>query len=308
MSDEETVGQAVKPASERMVQFYEDVIPVAQLEDGRIYVPIHPIANALGLAPVGQRSRVLRDEVMAEDVLIVTMHGSDGKRRSMLSIPIQQIPGYLFGVDISRVKLELREKLIRYKRECFDALWQAMVGTMPALPAPAKYALDVPSERELTSAEKALALATAVQQLAAAQVEQEQRMVGLEAGVGQLGERQDQMANFLRPFILETRRLLAVYDGRLDTIEARLVTVTEAEASEIGLAVKNLAYELEQRGVANGYARVHSVLHRRFDVRSYHVMPHEKYEAVLAWLRSWYDEVIAKPVKEQASGNEGGDA
>ena len=302
MSDEEVVGPAVEPVAEYQVKFYEDTIPVAQLADGRVYVPIHPIADALGLGVKSQRDRVLRHPVMAEDVQVVNMHGSDGKRRGMLAIPLQQLPGFLFGVDTNRVKPELQEKLLRYQRECFDALWQATVGNL-ALPASATApAIDAPAGRELTSAEKALAMATALQQLAAAQVAMERRMDGLEADHKQLGERVGIIADFLRPFIQETRRLLTDQAGRLDTIEARLTTVTEAEASEIALAVKNLAAELEKRGVANGYARVHGTMHRLYDVRSYHVLPHQKYERVLKWLRGWYDEVITQP--ESSSGKQ----
>jgi len=294
--DEEVVGPAVEPIAAYQVKFYEDIIPVAQLADGRIYVPIRPITDALGLSSRGQRLRVLRHPVMAEDVQAVNMHGSDGKRRAFLSIPLQQLPGFLFGVDTNRVKAELQEKLLRYQRECFDALWQATAGSAAALTTSAAPALEAPANREMTSAERALALATTLQQLAAAQVEAERRMTGLDAMQAELSAKVSTMADFLRPFVQETRRLLADQAGRLGSIETRLTTITEAEAAEVALAVKNLAAELEKRNTPNGYARVHSILYRRFDVRSYYVLPHEKYELVLKWLRSWYDEVITQPV------------
>jgi len=307
MSDEEVVGKAVDPVSEQLVQFYDDLIPVAQLTDGVIYVPIAPIAEALGLTTHGQRNRVLRDEVMAEDVRVVNLLSADHRRRPMLSIPIQQIPGYLFGVDISRIKPELRDKLIRYKRECFDTLWQAMVGTRPSLAAPGAVTLDASPERELTSAEQALALATSVQRLAAAQVEAERRMAGLEADHQQLAERVNNIADYLRPFIKETRRLLPEHDNRLHIVEQRLTTVTENEAAEVALAVKNLAFELEQRGTKNAYGRVYGTMHRKYGVKTYTLLSPVQYQAVLKWLRAWYDEVIAKPIKEQANSDDSGD-
>ena len=43
----------------------------------------------------------------------------------MFSLPLEYLPGYLFGINASRVKPELKEKVIRYQRECFRILWQA---------------------------------------------------------------------------------------------------------------------------------------------------------------------------------------
>jgi hypothetical protein len=53
------------------------------------------------------------------------MTGADGKQRNMFCLPIMFLPGWLFGISASRVKPELREKVIRYQRECFQILWQA---------------------------------------------------------------------------------------------------------------------------------------------------------------------------------------
>jgi len=294
MSNEEVVGTPVEPLSEQVVKFYEDEIPVAQLSEGRVYVPVAPIAEALGLTTHGQRNRVLRDEVMAEDVLNINLHGTDGRRRAMLCIPLPQLPGFLFGVDISRVRVELRDKLIRYKRECFNVLWQATIGGQPQLPAPATPSLPA---GEQSRAEETLQYVAALYELAAGQVEQERRLAGLE-------EQHQTIADYVRGFIQQTRSRLTDHEGRINALEERHVTLTDAEATEISIAVKNLAYELERRGTQDGYGRVYGALYRRFGVRSYPLLPYSKYEAVLKWLRDWYDETVAKPpTKELASGD-----
>ena len=42
-----------------------------------------------------------------------------------LALPLEYLPGWLFGISASRVRKELKEKIMRYRRECFRVLWQA---------------------------------------------------------------------------------------------------------------------------------------------------------------------------------------
>jgi len=58
-----TIKTALVPQRERTVDFYGDDIPVAQIEDGTLYVALRPITDYLGVYFSAQRRRVLRDEV-----------------------------------------------------------------------------------------------------------------------------------------------------------------------------------------------------------------------------------------------------
>lgn len=44
------------------------------------------------------------------------------KKREMICLPIEYINGWLFGIDINRCKPEIRDTLIKYKKECYQAL------------------------------------------------------------------------------------------------------------------------------------------------------------------------------------------
>ena len=48
--------------------------------------------------------------------------GNDGKEYQMLCLPIEYLNGWLFGIDVKRVKPEIRDLLITYKKECYKAL------------------------------------------------------------------------------------------------------------------------------------------------------------------------------------------
>jgi hypothetical protein len=72
-----------------------------------------------------QYNRIQRDNVLAEEVRLITGTGSDGKQYKMSCLPVEFLPGWLFGITTSKVKPEYADKLTRYRRECFRILWQA---------------------------------------------------------------------------------------------------------------------------------------------------------------------------------------
>lgn len=55
-------------------------------------------------------------------MVIITTVAEDGKNREMLCLPIQYLNGWLFGIDINRCNPEIRDTLIKYKKECYQAL------------------------------------------------------------------------------------------------------------------------------------------------------------------------------------------
>jgi len=288
--EDEILGSAVEPSEEKMVQFYEDRIPVVRLLDGRLYVPVNPIAEALGISSRAQRLRVMRDDVMASDAEAVLAEAPDGKRRSMLAIPLQQLPGFLFGVTTGKANPEVREKLIRYKREAFDVLWRAFAGEPDTL-------LPLPTAAGLSRAEETLQQIEAMREMALQQVEIERRLAGVE-------NKQQVMGQYVRKFIEDTRVELADHSHRLGDVERGLATddpISEAQAAEITLAVKLLALLIEQHSGKRAYGMVYDTLYHRFGIRSYYKLPRKQYEAAIAWLRDWYEQ-------EQARQQEGASA
>lgn len=110
-------------------------------QDNIQYVAMRPICENIGLTWSSQFDRISRDEVLKSVVLMIRTTGSDGKNYQMLCLPIQYLNGWLFGIDVKRVKPEIREKLITYKKECYQALfdyWNKQEPKQLALPAPEK--------------------------------------------------------------------------------------------------------------------------------------------------------------------------
>lgn len=130
MSEEKK--QALVPVEEKTVHFYGDEITAALVETSgksEVYVPLRPIAEYLGLDWSAQSRRLKRDEVLANEVISVAIMATEigkGKgRRDTLCLPLEYLPGWLFGLEANRVKPELKEKIMRYRRECYRVLWRA---------------------------------------------------------------------------------------------------------------------------------------------------------------------------------------
>jgi hypothetical protein len=254
----------------------------AETADATIWVPLRPVCEALGLNWASQYQRLQRDAILAAAIRSVVVMTTDRGPRPMIALPLRYLPGWLAGVQASRVKPELRDKIIRYQHECYEVLWNAFkADILPQPPAPPP---------DLTPAEQALLLAEAVASLARQHLELEQKHTAI--------------ADYLRPFVQQTRQELAQHGARLDQQADRLTalelqlsggtTISEAQATEIQLAVKNVAMLLTQRSDVNGFGRVWGELYRRFRVGAYRNLPAARYEEALSWLRGWFDELAAE--------------
>jgi hypothetical protein len=265
---------ALVPLEERRVDFYGDEI-VAMLVpiegESRIYVPVKLLCDYIGLDWASQRKRINRDEVLSTCMVIMTMQmPGDDQKREHLVLPLSMIPGWLFGITTARVKPQLKEKIIRYQRECFDVLWDAFrPQILPTVD------LSPPSTGK-SGAELAYEIATAVQHLARQQLDMEQRL-----------ERASQWAQSVNREITDLR-------SRVDSLELQVsggAPISEQQAAEVALAVKNVGRALEVRGQKSGYSQVYAEMYRRYGISSYKNLPRDSYDEVLAWLRQWYSEV-----------------
>lgn len=93
-------------------------------QEGQPYVVMKPIVEAMGLQWEAQYKRIARNPVLSEGMSImdIQMPGDD-QRREVIALPLKLLNGWLFGIDANRVKPEIREAILMYQRECYDALF-----------------------------------------------------------------------------------------------------------------------------------------------------------------------------------------
>ncbi|NHN78579.1 hypothetical protein HA520_15045 [Azotobacter chroococcum] len=121
------------------VSFHGHDLTVITTPAGEHLVAMKPICEAIGLSWRGQNERIQRHEVLKEGMRVIRTPSTGGEQET-ICLPLDYLNGWLFGVDASRVKLEIRERLVQYQRECFAALaayWQQGEALNPRTAAPA---------------------------------------------------------------------------------------------------------------------------------------------------------------------------
>jgi hypothetical protein len=125
-----TQSTALIPVADRVVDFYGDPIQgfmVPSDEQPTVYVPLRPICGYLGLDWSAQYRRLHRDPVLRDVIRPVAMMatGSRADEHEIVCLPLEYLPGWLFSINVTRVRPELQEKITQYRRECFKVLWRA---------------------------------------------------------------------------------------------------------------------------------------------------------------------------------------
>jgi hypothetical protein len=263
--------KALIPSEQREIDFYGDELIVVLL-DGQPYIPIAPICDFLGVSWSGQSERIRRDAVLSEEALSLRVTRKESQRggREMVCLPLEYLNGWLFRINANRVRDELRERLIRYQKDCYRVLAQAFQG-----PATAPPSSSLAQIREM-----ALAIASMA----------EQQML-LEGRVTVTEARLDKAAI-----------VVGTISQRLGRLESRLQPgshITEEQAAEISQKVKALASLLQEQSPGrNFYQSIFGELYRRYNVTSYKLIRQSQYPEVLAFLDEWRERALQDEEEE----------
>jgi len=260
---------ALVPVEQKQVVFYDDEITAVLVTIGgrnEVYVPVRPICEFLGVSWTGQRRRINRDPVLSTEVKGVNVTFTPGGRQEMTCLPLDYISGFLFGINPTRVNEDVRERLIRYQRECYKVLAEAFQeGRLTADPV-----LDelLQSDTEAVQAYKMLR----------AMVKLARNQVLLEA---QLNTHSTQLVD---------------HEQRLEEIESTLSdtgrNVTPDQASQVSQAVKTVAIALGKQTKRNEFGAVYGEMYRKFGVTSYKLLPQKRFQEAMEWLSEWHQSIV----------------
>lgn len=259
---------------QREIGFYEDQVVAVKVEDGTVFVPVRPICELIGIAWNGQYERIKREPILDEIAMSIRITRTDIEASSrqprtseMICLPLSHLNGWLFGINVNRVKEEIRPKLLQYQRDCYQVLYEAFGrNEVTAAPDPL---LD-----ELLQSDNPTALAYR-QAMAIANIARQQ--LAIEAHVLTNAGRLDDHENRLQ--IIEADR---GDDSRY---------ITNSQAVQIAQAVKQIALELGKRSKRNEFGGVYGELHRQFDVPGYKMLPAPKFDEAMNFLRQWWETI-----------------
>jgi hypothetical protein len=217
--------------------------------------------------------RLQRDQILGEairGVLVTRTPGRGGGNQEMVALPLKFIPGWLFGISVNRVRDELRDRILRYQRECYDALWEAFQeGRLTA-----EQNFEALLQQADPDVVQAYQIARAVVRLARNQVLMEARLTGL------LDNQQQQLKD---------------HEVRLEELEMTLGdpgrVITPAQAARISQAVKAIALELGKKTGRNEFGGVYGEFYRRFEIPGYRELPASRFERAMKFLGEWWREL-----------------
>lgn len=96
--------------------------------DGAVFVVLKPLVEAMGLAWNAQLERIKRDEVLYEGMRVMRIPSVRGGDQDTVTLRLDRLHGWLFTIDSSRVKEEIRARVQDYQRECYDVLYEHFCG------------------------------------------------------------------------------------------------------------------------------------------------------------------------------------
>lgn len=262
-------SKSLVPVEQRDITFYDDQLTAVLTADNKIYVPIRPICEALGVNWSGQYQRIRRDPVLSDEagsVSILDTQNTPPQHREMTCLPLDYLNGWLFGINANRAKPEVREGLIRYQRECYRVLAEAFLERPAAKASPQEASLLQVREMGL-----------AIVRMAEEQLIFDQRLTMAEG-------RLDQAATI----VSNMSKRLAVVEKRVAPGEP----VTDEQASQLSQAVKAVALKLGERSGRNEYGGVYGELYRKFGITSYKLLPADRFEEAMKFLTDWHSSLV----------------
>ena len=259
---------------QRLVPFYGDELIAVQQLDGNIVVHFGRLCENLGLSRTAQVRRVQRHEVLAAGLTTIEIQ-TEGGMQAVQCLRIDLLPLWMAGLHASRVKDELRPKLVRYQHEAAVVLWQA-------------FKPQIVVEAPIATAESA-----AIQQI--------QQIIEMGYAIARMGEQQleiQRQQQALSGRMDAAARIIRDVQGHLERVDVRLgeveerlspgAVITDEQATEVSNRVKALAELLTSvHAGKNHYQGIFAELYRRFGVSSYKLIPQRNYAAVLAFLETW---------------------
>ncbi len=92
-------------------------------KDGREYLPIKPICEAIGVDFAAQYNKIKEHPILSSTIAIIATVGADGRAREMVCLPERFYYGWLFSINPEEVIPGLRDGFDCFLRLCYRVLY-----------------------------------------------------------------------------------------------------------------------------------------------------------------------------------------
>lgn len=111
-----------------VVKFQRKNINCTILPNGKIYVAIKPICDAIGIDSKRALLTIKQDTILGAMVSEQILLDSINRKFPMQCIPLEFVHGWLFTINENKVNDNAKPKLIAFKKDCYQVLFNHFYG------------------------------------------------------------------------------------------------------------------------------------------------------------------------------------
>lgn len=117
------------------IDFHGTEIPVFE-KDGKQYVAMKPIVEAMGLIWRKQLALIKRDPVLNSGITVMVIPSKGGNQETVC-LPLNKLNGWLFKIDANRYRHDMKRfnAIVTYQNNCYDVLFDHFHKGGTAAPA-----------------------------------------------------------------------------------------------------------------------------------------------------------------------------
>lgn len=135
-------------------EFYGEMYVAHLASDRQFYIRMNDVCDGMGLSPTSQRRRIQEDEGISQylvNIMADTTYKGGYRRQEVTFLNIHALPYWLGTIDAKRVKPEIYEKVVRFKRSFAETAWKVyrsdlmppeVLAEMDAYEGPARAEID----------------------------------------------------------------------------------------------------------------------------------------------------------------------
>ena len=105
-----------------VVKFYDDELLLVNV-NGEPFVVMRRIVENLGLDWEGQRQKLQGERYKSCALLKKAQLPNDNQHRQIFLLSLEMLPTWLMTLTPERLKSPIKEKVVKYQKECSQALW-----------------------------------------------------------------------------------------------------------------------------------------------------------------------------------------
>jgi len=201
-----------------------------------------------------------------------------GRSYEVVCLQLEMLPGWLFGIEVNRVKPELREKIRIYRRECYRILWEAFQTRALAAVAPTNPILTE-INRQITD------LTDVIGSLRQHFLD---TMSETSDQVSHLSGRLDQAVHLLEELTNQQEQLAHQQEDTeltVNRIDERTHQLTPAHRREVKDMVDTMVMQTKNRPMPLEHYMIYGRLKSRFHVATYSDIPDQRFDEAMTYLR-----------------------